>query len=173
MYKNVSPFSFFFPERILFQCKFWHRRKGVKTNYMLLGFFDLFFGLCLLFFQYFPYCCCLPWIVFLQYFQICKSQSPLCCVSGVLLHLLPCSAEISRALCSSVATVCAGPGSECFCCLFALCPEEPCLFSNNTQAVARLHMCARLISLIIPFHKTDSISFLIQGLQPLDPFACW
>lgn len=45
-------------------------------------------------------------------------------------------------------------------------PEEPKLFPDLTT-------CALLISLIISFPKTDSIPFLIQGLQPLDPFACW
>lgn len=65
---------------------------------MLLGFFDLFFELYLPFFSTF-----LIIAVFLELssssipdMQI--SVSPLCRVSGVLLHLLPCSAEISRKL---------------------------------------------------------------------------
>lgn len=65
---------------------------------MLFGFFDLFFELYLPFFSTF-----LIIAVFLELssssipdMQI--SVSPLCRVSGVRLHLLPCSAEISRKL---------------------------------------------------------------------------
>lgn len=104
--------------------------------------------------------------------------SPLCHISSVHCRLLPCSAEIFGKL---QVVLCRPPClqipayAERSCCLFASCPEEvqPYLFSNNTQAISRLTMCALLISLIMCFPETDFIPFLLRGLQPLNPFACW
>lgn len=144
MHVKIFPlFLFSSLKEILFQCKFWHLRKGVKNNFMLLGFFDLFFELCLPFFSTF-----LIIAVFLELssssilryanfyhrcavFLLSSFTSPLLCW------------DFQKVSCSSVATVCPGPDSqEWFCCLFALCPEEPCLLSNNTQAISRLYMCS-------------------------------
>lgn len=104
--------------------------------------------------------------------------SPLCRVASVHFHLIPCSTAIFGQL---HVVLCRPPClqvpayAERFCCLFASCPEEvqPYLFSDNMQAISRPTTCAFLISLIICFPETDFILFLLRGLQPLSPFACW
>lgn len=104
--------------------------------------------------------------------------SPLCRVSSVHLHLTPCATELSGKLhvvlrrppCLQIPAY-----AERFCCLFASCPEEvqPYLFQHNTQAISRPTTCALLIFLVICFPATDFIPFLLRGLQPWNPFACW
>lgn len=132
---------------MLFQCIFWHLRKGVKNYFMLLGFLDLLFELCLPFLVLFlllvsssnrlP-----PAFLYMQTYI-----SPLCRISSVHLHLIPCSTEIFGKL---HVVLCRPPClqipayAEHFCCLFVSCPEEvkPYLFSNTTQAISRLTTCA-------------------------------
>lgn len=82
----------FFPLKImLFRCVFWHLRKGVKNDFMLLGILDLF-----VFSQVVPPLfstslnyCCLPQTVFLHYSDICKSVSSLCRSASERLLLSP------------------------------------------------------------------------------------
>lgn len=110
---------------------------------MLLGFFDLFFELCLCFFSTF--------LIIAVFLELSSSSIPRyanlyhrCAVFLLSSFTSPLLCwDFQKASCSPVATVCPGPGSQGrFCCPFALCPEEPCLLSNNTQAVSRFYMCS-------------------------------
>lgn len=110
---------------------------------MLLGFFDLCFELCLPFLSTF--------LIIAVFLELSSSSIPRyanlyhhCAVFLLSSFTSPLLCwDFQKASCSSVATLCPGPSSqERFFCLFALCPEEPCLFSYNTQAISRLYMCS-------------------------------
>lgn len=97
MSKKILVFSTPLPAKILFQCKFWHLRKGVKNYFMLLDFLGLLFESRLPFLVLFLLLSSSKRLppVFL-YMQI--YISPLCCISGIHLDLIPCSTEISGKL---------------------------------------------------------------------------
>lgn len=140
---NISPFSFFFPEGNFISVQILASQKGSKKQFHAAWFLWFVFELCLPFLSTF-----LIIAVFLELssssipryanlyhhcamFLLSSFTSPLLCW------------DFQKASCSSVATLCPGPGSqERFFCLFALCPEEPCLFSYNTQAISRFYMCS-------------------------------
>lgn len=108
---------------------------------MLLCFFDLFFELCLPFFS--------TLLIIAVFLELSSSSIPryanLChCHAVFLLSPFTFSPAVLRFpesfmfFCSHRVSRSRLPGVI----LFALCPEEPCLFSNNMQAVLRLHMCS-------------------------------
>lgn len=141
---------------------------------MLLGFFDLIFELCL------------PFIIIIAVFlELSSSSVPRyanlyhrCAV--FLVSSFPFSSALLRFpesfMFFCIHNVCPGPSSSehfCgkhFCLHHAL--KNPLCFPTTHKLFHDLTTCALLISLIILFHKTHSIPFLVQGLQPLDPFAC-
>lgn len=83
MARSFSPLK-----RMLFQCIFWHLRKGVKNDFMLLGVLVCFFFQVvppLTFLNYW----CLPQTVFLQHFNICKSLCHRCAAVPVMASSCP------------------------------------------------------------------------------------
>lgn len=90
-------------KEILFQCKLWHLRKGVKNYFMLFGFFDLFFELCLPLFSTF--------LIIAVFLKLSSSSIPRyanLCITTVLCFWCPPPSpllcrDFQKALCSSVA----------------------------------------------------------------------
>lgn len=124
-------------------------------------------------FPFLSYYCCLPQIVFLQHSQICKSLYHHCAVFLVFtspaLLTFPESFVFFCSHCVSRSQL--PPSSSAACLHHAL--KNPICFPTTHKLFQDLTPCALLISLIIPFPKTDSIPFLVRRLHPLDPFACW
>lgn len=138
---------------------------------MLLGFFDLCFELCLPFLSTF--------LIIAVFLELSSSSIPRyanlyhhCAVFLLSSFTSPLLCwDFQKASCSSVATLRPGPSSqEQFFCLFALCPEEPCLFSYNTQAISRLYMCS--FDFLDNSFSQDRFHSLHGVCSPY-PFACW
>lgn len=132
---------------------------------MLLGFFDFFFQLCLPFFSTF--------LIIAVFLELSSSSIP-SRYAVPCFHcppsLLPCSAEISTrfpVLLQPPRVQVLAPRSDSAACLHCALKSPVCF--PTTHKLFQDFTCALLISLIIPFPKTDSI--LCTGFAALRSFC--
>lgn len=182
MYIHISPFFFSTPPpppKDVISMQILASQKGSKKLFHAAWFPWFAFWVVFPLFSTFYYYCCLPQTVFLQYSYICKSTYHRCAAflasAFTLSPALPRSSEsfTSSYVGHRVSRSQLVPSASAASLHHALKKYSLTYFQTTYELFQDWLHVIFWFSLIIRFPETDFIPFLLRGLQPLNPFACW